>query len=103
MPLSFRDSRQGAKRRRFDLALVLLGRAIDHGNGMLLPADSGEVDLVVRDMLAEGLIEEIRVDGTMQAWRVEGDVRYGLRVSRRGLRFVGCPALQSGLVEEAAA
>jgi len=80
MLLSFRDCRHGVKKRRFDLALVLLARAIDHGGGMLLPASSNEVELVVRDMLAEGLIEE---------------VRHGLRVTQRGLRFVGYPPLAS--------
>ncbi len=80
MQLSFRDCRHGVKKRRFDLALVLLARAIDDGSGMLLPADRGEVELVVRDMLAEGLIEE---------------VRHGLRVTQRGLRFVGYPPLAS--------
>jgi len=78
MQLSFRDCRHGVKKRRFDLALVLLACAIDEGNGVLLPADSDEVDLVVKDMLADGLIEE---------------VQYGLRVTQHGLRFVGYPPL----------
>ena len=103
---SFSDSRHGLKRRRFDLALVLIGRAINNGNGVLLPlsvrAGSDEVAAVVRDLLAEGLIEEIFVTDTMQAWRVDGEVRYGLRVTQRGLRFVGYPPLESGLVEEVA-
>jgi len=84
MQLSFRDCRHGVKRRRFHLALVLLAHAINDGNGVLLPADRREVELVVKDMLADGLVEEIRVDG---------DVRYGLRVTQRGLRFVGYPPL----------
>lgn len=78
MQFSFRHCRHGVKRRRYDLALVLLGRAIDDGNGVLLPADRGEVELVVKDMLADGLVEE---------------VRHGLRVTQRGLRFVGYPPL----------
>ena len=107
MQLSFRDCRHGVKRRRFELSLVLLGRAIDEGSGVLLSqsiaASSGEVELVVRQMLADGLIAEVRVEDMMLTWRVDGEIRYGLRVTRRGLAFVGYPPLQSGLVEEAAA
>lgn len=72
--LSFRDNRQGIRKWRFDLALALLGGAIDHGGGMLLPssvtASGGEVAAVVRDMLADCLIEEVRVADMMQAWRM---------------------------------
>ena len=106
MQLSFRDCRHGVKRQRFDLALILLGRAVDNGNGvLLLPSvrdDGGEVALVIGELLADGLVEETRVDDTMQVWRTNGEVRYGLRVTQRGLRFVGYPPLESGLVEEVA-
>ena len=99
MQLSFRHCRQGVKKRRFDLALVLLASAVDEGHSMLLlssvTASSGELVAVVRDMLADGLIEEVRVTDTMHAWRVDGEVRYGLRVSQRGLRSVGYPPLRS--------
>jgi len=105
MQLLFRDCRHGVKKRRFDLALVLLARAIDHGGGMLLPlsvrAGSGEVAAVVRDLLADGLIEEVRVTDAMQTWRTKGEVRYGLRVTGRGLEFVGYPPLRSGLAASA--
>ena len=73
MQLSFRDCRHGVKRRRFELSLVLLGRAIDEGSGVLLSqsiaASSGEVELVVRQMLADGLIAEVRVEDMMLTWR----------------------------------
>ena len=99
MQLSFRHCRHGAKRQRFDLALVLLALAIDEGSGMILlstvRADSGEVAAVVRELLAAGLIEELPVAEAEQAWRTDGGVRYGFRVTERGLRFVGYPPLRS--------
>ena len=95
---SFRQCREGAERRQFDLALVLLGRAADRDDRMLLPtsvtAGRAELDLVLRRLLGEGLIEEIAVENPEQAWRHGG--RFGLRMTAAGLKAIGVPALASG-------
>ena len=74
---SFWQCREGAERRRFDMALVLLGRAADRDDRTLSPtsvtAGRTELDLVLRRLLDEGLIEEIAAGDPEQAWRSDGE------------------------------
>jgi hypothetical protein len=47
-------------------------------------------------------VEEVPVGIDEEAWRSDGDGRYGLRITQAGLRAIGVPALASGLESEPA-
>ena len=101
MVLSFRNSRDGVKRQRFDLALILLGRAADRDDRTLLPTSvtwaGAEVELVLTRLLDEGLIEEIPVEIPEQTWRSDGEGRFGLRMTAAGLKAIGVSPLACGV------
>ena len=98
---SFWQCREGAERQQFDMALVLLGHAADRDDRMLLPtsltAGRAELDLVLRRLLGEGLVEEITVENPERTRRHDGEGRFGLCMTAAGLKAIGVPALQSGL------
>lgn len=98
---SFGQCREGIERRRFDIALVVLGRAADRDDRALLPtsatAGRADLDLVLTRLLDEGLIEKIPVVAAEQAGCTAGEIRLGLRITAAGLTAIGVPALASGL------
>ena len=62
-----------------------------------LTAGRAELELVLRRLLGEGLVEEITVENPEQTWRHDGEGRFGLRMTAAGLKAIGVPALASGL------
>jgi hypothetical protein len=96
-------SRKRSPRHLSDTALILLGRAADRDDSMLLPYPAslrtrGEaLAKVLTSLLAQGLIEEVPVKQDEEAWRSYDDGRYGLRITKAGLKAIGVPALESGL------
>jgi hypothetical protein len=96
-------SRKRTPRHLSDTAFVLLGRAADKDDSMLLPYPAslktrGEaLAKVLTSLLAQGLIEQVPVKPDVEAWRSDDNGRYGLRITPAGLKAVGVPALESGL------
>jgi hypothetical protein len=86
-----------------DTALILLGRAADNEDQMLLPipktvkAHGKALERVLRSLLAQGFVEEVPVGLADEAWRSGDDGRFGLRITQAGLKATGVPALESGL------
>jgi hypothetical protein len=86
-----------------DTALILLGRAADSEEGMLLPipksvrAHGKALERVLQSLLNQGLVEEVPVGLADESWRSDHDGRFGLRITEAGLRAIGVPALESGL------
>jgi hypothetical protein len=86
-----------------DTALILLGRAADSEDQMLLPiprtvrAHGKALERVMQSLLRQGFVEEVLVGLADEAWRSDHDGRYGLRITEDGLRAIGVPALMSGL------
>lgn len=103
MLMSFSQSRHGARRRKFDTALIVLGRGADRENHMLLPvpisakAHGIELDRILRSLLDEGFVEEVPVGPHKEAWRSDDEGRFGLRITAAGLKAIGVPALVSGV------
>jgi hypothetical protein len=95
-------SRKRSRRHLSDTALVLLGRAADSENQMLLPiprtvkAHGKALEGVLRSLLNQEFVEEIPVGLADEAWRSGDDGRLGLRITESGLRAIGVPALMSG-------
>jgi hypothetical protein len=91
-----------------DTALILLGRAADSENQMLLPipktvrAHGKALERVLQSLLRQGFVEEVPVRLADEAWRSDDHGRYGLRITEAGLRAIGVPALVSGLESEPA-
>jgi hypothetical protein len=89
-----------------DTALILLGRAADSEDQMLLPipksvkAHGKALERVLRSLLNQGFVEEVRVGLADDAWRSDDEGRYGLRITSAGLKAIGVPALASGLESE---
>jgi hypothetical protein len=87
---------------------VLLGRAADSEDQMLLPfpktvkAHGKALERVLRSLLAQEFVEEVPVGIDEEAWRSDGEGRYGLRITPAGLKAIGVPALASGLESEQA-
>jgi hypothetical protein len=83
-------------RRLSDTALILLGRAADSENQMILPipktvkAHGKAVERVLRSLLAKGFVEEVPVGLADEAWRSGDDDRFGLRVTPAGLKAMVC-------------
>jgi hypothetical protein len=88
-----------------DTTLILLGRAADSENRMLLPipktarARGNALERTLRSLLRQGFVEEVRVGLADEAWRSGHGGCYGLRITEAGLRAIGVPALESGLVD----
>jgi hypothetical protein len=86
-----------------DTALILLGRAADSENQMLLPipksvrARGKALERTLQSLLNQGFVEEVPVGLADEAWRSDHGGRYGLRITQAGLRAIGVPALVSGL------
>jgi hypothetical protein len=51
----------------------------------------------LRSCAEPGFVEEVPVGFAEEAWRSDGDGRYGLRITAAGLKAIGVPALASGL------
>jgi hypothetical protein len=100
---SMTTSRNHSPRHLSDTALILLGRAADSEDQMLLPipksvkARGNALERVMRSLLRQGFVEEVPVGLADEAWRSDHDGRYGLRITAAGLRAIGVPALVSGL------
>jgi hypothetical protein len=96
-------SRNHSPRHLSDTALLLLGRAADSDNQMILPipksvrARGKALERTLRSLLNRGSIEEVAVGPADEAWRSDDHGRYGLRITRAGLKAIGVPALMSGL------
>lgn len=92
-----------------DTALIVLGRAADSENQMLLPipksvrAHGKALERVLQSLLRKGLVEEVPVGLADEAWRSGDDGRFGLRITSAGLKAIGVPALVSGLEQPATA
>jgi hypothetical protein len=86
-----------------DTALILLGRAADSENQMLLPipksvrARGKALERVLQSLLSQGFVEEVPVGLADEAWRSDHEGRFGLRITEAGLQAIGVPALVSGL------
>jgi hypothetical protein len=86
-----------------DTALILLGRAADSENQMILPvpksvrARGKALERVLQSLLSQGFVEEVPVGLADEAWRSGDDGRFGLRITRAGLTAIGVPALESRL------
>jgi hypothetical protein len=86
-----------------DTALILLGRAADSENQMLLPipktvrARGKALERVLLNLLNQGFVEEVPVGLADEAWRSDHGGRFGLRITSAGLKAIGVPALVSGL------
>jgi hypothetical protein len=97
------SSRKQSPRRLSDTALILLGRAADSENQMILPipksvkARGKTLERVLQSLLSQGFVEEAPVGLADEAWRSGDDGRVGLRITEAGLRVIGVPALASGL------
>jgi hypothetical protein len=91
------------KRHLSDTALILLGRAADSENQMILPipksvkAHGKALERVLQSLLRQGFVEEVPVGLADEAWWSDHDGRFGLRITAAGLRAIGVPALASGL------
>ena len=91
-----------------DTALILLGRAADSEDQMLLPipksvrARGKALERVLQSLLNQGFVEEVPVGLADEAWRSGDDGRFGLRITPAGLKAIGVPALASGLEGEPA-
>lgn len=91
-----------------DTALIVLGRAADSENQMLLPipktvkARGVALERVLQSLLRQGFVEEVAAGLADEAWRSGDDGRFGLRITESGLRAIGVPALASGLEQPAA-
>jgi hypothetical protein len=96
-------SRKRSPRHLSDTALVLLGRAADSEDQMLLPipktvrAHGKALERLLRSLLNQGFVEEVPVGLAHEAWRSDGDDRYSLRITPVGLKAIGVPALASGV------
>ena len=96
-------SRKRSPRHLSDTALVLLGRAADRDDSMLLPvpksvkAHGQALAKVLNSLLAQGFVEEVPVGLADEAWRSDHGGRFGLRITSAGLKAIGVPALVSGL------
>jgi hypothetical protein len=96
-------SRTRSPKHLSDTALILLGRAVDSENQMLLPvpktvrARGMALERTLQSLLNQGFAEEVPVGLADEAWRSGDDGRYGLRITRAGLTAIGVPALASGL------
>jgi hypothetical protein len=101
-------SRKRSPRHLSDTALVLLGRAADSEDQMLLPipktvkAHGKALERVLRSLLNQGFVEEVPVGLADEAWRSGDDGHFGLRITVAGLKAIGVPALASGLEGEPA-
>ena len=99
-------SRTRSPKHLSDTALILLGRAADSENQMLLPipktvrARGMALERTLRSLLNQGFVEEVPVGLADEAWRSGDDGRFGLRITRAGLTAIGVPALVSGLESE---
>jgi hypothetical protein len=91
-----------------DTALIVLGRAADSENQMILPipksvkAHGKALERVLQSLLNRGFVEEVPVGLADEAWRSDDHGRYGLRITAAGLRAIGVPALKSGLEQPTA-
>jgi hypothetical protein len=96
-------SHKRSPRHLSDTALIVLGRAADSENQMLLPipksvkAHGKALERVLRSLLAREFVEEVPVGIDEEAWWSGHDGRYGLRITPAGLKAIGVPALASGL------
>jgi hypothetical protein len=101
-------SHKRSPRHLSDTALILLGRAADSEDQMLLPipksvkARGMALERVLQSLLSQGFVEEIPVGLADEAWRSDDHGRYGLRITETGLRAIGVPALMSGLEQPTA-
>jgi hypothetical protein len=95
-------SQRRSKRHLPDTALIVLGRAADSENRMLLPipktvkARGKALERTLRSLLRKGFVEEIAVGLAEEAWRSDHEDRYRLRITEAGLQAIGVPALESG-------
>ena len=86
-----------------DTALILLGRAADSEDQMLLPVPKSvrargmALERVLQSLLRQGFVEEVPVRLAEEAWRSDHAGRFGLRITSAGLKAIGVPALVSGL------
>jgi hypothetical protein len=86
-----------------DTALILLGRAADSENQLILPipktvkARGMALERVLQSLLRQGFVEEVSVGLADEAWRSCHEGRFGLRITSAGLKAIGVPALASGL------
>jgi hypothetical protein len=55
------------------------------------------LERVLQSLLSQGFVEEVPVGLADEAWRSGDDGRFGLRITRAGLKAIGVPALESGL------
>ncbi len=96
-------SHKRSPRHLSDTTLILLGRAADSENQMLLPisksvrAHGKALERVLQSLLRQGLVEEVPVGLADEAWRSGDDGRFGLWITSVGLKAIGVPALVSGL------
>ena len=101
-------SRKRSSKHLSDTALILLGRAADSEDKMLLPipktvrARGMALERTLRSLLNQGLVEEVPVGLADEAWRSDDEGRYGLRITEAELMALGVPALESGLEQPAA-
>jgi hypothetical protein len=101
-------SHKRSPRHLSDTALVLLGKAADSENQMILPiptsvrARGKALERVLQSLLRQGFVEEVPVGLADEAWRSDDEGRFGLRITEAGLRAIGVPALMSGLESERA-
>jgi hypothetical protein len=75
-----------------DTQLVLLSAASqreDHGIELAPNLKGGAAQKLVRKLLNEGLIEEVRASGSLPVWRRAADNRpLALRITKRGLAAI---------------
>jgi hypothetical protein len=96
-------SRKRSPKHLSDTALVLLGKAADSEDQMLMPipktvrARGMALERTLQSLLRQGFVEEVPVGLADEAWRSGDDGRFGLRITEAGLRAIGVPALASGL------
>jgi hypothetical protein len=96
-------SHKRSPRHLSDPALILLGRAADSENQMILPipksvrARGKALERVLQCLLNQGFVEEVPIGLADEAWRSGDDGRFGQRITEAGLRAIGVSALVSGL------
>lgn len=93
-----------------DTHLILLTTASQRENGSLIPLPESlgqaadRVRKAVAALLKNGLVEEGEVSNAARAWRQNGDMHIGVRITPTGLKAIGIEPLgtPAGIEPEAA-
>src|SRR5689334_6446287 len=78
-----------------DTQLILLTTASQRDNGSLIPfpdsltAPADRARKMIGAMIKSGLVEEGKVQDAALAWREDGDVNYGIRITDAGRTALG--------------